>query len=562
MADIVIYGGGLQACAAATKAAANAPNKSILLIVPDPIDKLGSLGTIGGQNYFDKRDWKNPYTGITIQPQQGSFAEWNSQVGDFYNTDALACQLYSDVIKHTNVVDIKFKYDIENLQYATNPYRITALNIRNVYRDTKDGYVKFGSRHETVSGTVFIDASEEGRLLRLFNPSAVTVGRYDWPSNLLDTDECTGNKVARQQVATLMVKMTGIQPPPTGTTYGDMVFEKSQKIVNGQTQITWGCYGGWGAYAGQNGKHKIVDFNNKYGLQDPSNPSRPHGYAIKPLNAAQNGSGASDWWVNTFLVFNVDGRAYYRDRNTSRYPSNKRTDYKDVDQAWADARNFLKNNATEFINAIKEMDGFANADFVYGSNGHPVIGDILYLRETIHAMNASRNTSNGTENSNYQFTTAECSNAGDSSDNGADASNYSSRIGLGFYQTDINAYKFEDLKDSSGNYIWGVDVQSRLRPDIGITPDTPYNPVYIPYASLVSKYVANVLIPGYTSGCSSMAWSEMRVLPNLCVFGDAAGIAAAYCANNNKYPLTLTSTDISNIQNTLVNAAEAKLEKA
>ena len=60
--DIVVNGGGFAGVAAAAKAAANtASNKTIALIVPDPVDHngngscLGSIGTIGGQNYFDIR---------------------------------------------------------------------------------------------------------------------------------------------------------------------------------------------------------------------------------------------------------------------------------------------------------------------------------------------------------------------------------------------------------------------------------------------------------------------------------------------------------------------------
>lgn len=59
MADIVVYGSGLQGCAAAAKAAGNAPNKSVVLIIPDPAGTLGGLGTIGGQNFFDIRKWNN-----------------------------------------------------------------------------------------------------------------------------------------------------------------------------------------------------------------------------------------------------------------------------------------------------------------------------------------------------------------------------------------------------------------------------------------------------------------------------------------------------------------------
>ena len=59
---------------------------------------------------------------------------------------------------------------------------------------------------------------------------------------------------------------------------------------------------------------------------------------------------------------------------------------------------------------------------------------------------------------------------------------------------------------------------------------------------------------------SSLAWAEIRVLPNQCVLGDAAGVAAAYAIKNGKDPLSLSQTDITNIQ-TLLKNSNALLEK-
>ena len=89
--DIVVYGGGFAGVAAAAKAAANtASNKTIALIVPDPVPHdgrgscLGGLGTIGGQNYFDIR------TKDGVLFTQGTFNWWYKQQGLFYSTDAMA----------------------------------------------------------------------------------------------------------------------------------------------------------------------------------------------------------------------------------------------------------------------------------------------------------------------------------------------------------------------------------------------------------------------------------------------------------------------------------------
>ena len=53
----------------------------------------------------------------------------------------------------------------------------------------------------------------------------------------------------------------------------------------------------------------------------------------------------------------------------------------------------------------------------------------------------------------------------------------------------------------------------------------------------------------------------MRVFPNLCVLGDAAGAAAAYAVNNNKQPLYFSNSDIAAVQSILSNSCNAKLEK-
>lgn len=59
MADIIVYGGGFQAVAAAAKAANNALSKSVLVIVPYPVSKLGGIATVGEQNYWGMHVWTN-----------------------------------------------------------------------------------------------------------------------------------------------------------------------------------------------------------------------------------------------------------------------------------------------------------------------------------------------------------------------------------------------------------------------------------------------------------------------------------------------------------------------
>lgn len=527
MADIIIYGGGFAAVAAAAKAANNSPNKSVLVVAPYPTAKLGGIATIGGQNYWDTRQWNGKYV------QKGTFSYWYNTLGSHYNTDEMAQLLLNSISKYSNVT-IKFQYDVVSFERVTNPYRISSLTFKNIYRDT-DGNIKWGNNSFTETGSMFIDASEEGRLARLVN-SAVTTGRYDWPENYIDETEKNNQRVGRQQAVTLMFKMTGITPG----TYSDMSFYK-----NPSTNV-YACWGGRNACKNN---ATILNFNNTYGSQ---------GYILKPVNAAQNGPNTSEWWINAFLIFNVDGRANYRDKGTSLYPTYMLPGYKNTDEAWISAREFLK-NTPEFLNAIRQFDGFSNAEFVT-KNGYPVVGDILYIRETVHMAKEVSNIANNSEN-NYALTTKHGNNAGASATNGSDSVNYNTRIGLNYYNADVHPYTVDDLKDSDGNYLWAEESWAYMRPDLNITANSPANPVYVPYSVLTTNYVSNLLLPGYAAGVSSFSWGEVRVFPNLCVLGDAAGITAAYCINNNKQPLYLEETDIKAIQNLLLSAAEAELEK-
>ncbi|MDR3905058.1 MAG: FAD-dependent oxidoreductase [Evtepia sp.] len=533
--DIVVYGGGFAGVAAAAKAAANtASNKTIALIVPDPVDHngngscLGGIGTIGGQNYFDIRtDSKGLVT-------KGTFNWWHTKLGQHYSVDEMAALLKADLAKYGSKIKYYYGYDISSVGWDS---RITSLTVKQIKRNPTTGIVEWESVQHTINGTVFIDASESGRLTRRANFGGTT-GRFDFPATYLDADEKTNYGKGRQQVATLMFKVTGFDKDYTGD---DITI-----LDHADTNHVYSAGGGEKAY--QNKKGKIYQFNEKHG---------PEGFALKPFNMAQDGPNSSEWWVNMLLVFNVDGRAYNRDKGTYLFPSDMRSDYKTVDDAWVEARNII--NSAEFLDTIKEFPGFRNVQIVK-KNGKPVVGEVMYLRETIHAALSSTNRANGTENTNYGLTTNEANGAGASGSSGGDSQNYATRIGLNFYWSDINAYKFEDIKDANGNYIWFDEVFRKVRPDLGLSASSPAHPVYVPYNAITSNYVANLLTPGYAACMSSFAWAECRVLPNQCVLGDAAGVAAAYAITHNKDPLRLTASDLSQVQATLRNSG-ARLEK-
>ena len=527
--------------AAAAKAAKNAPSATIHLIVPDPVDYngngccLGAIGTVGGQNFFDI-GWKDVLARTYYT--NGSFKWWCGQMGQHYNVDAMSDLLKRDLTKaeYGGRIKIHYAYDITGIGWESS--HITEVRLKRIFRDT-DGTVKWDEKADTltIAGDVFIDASESGRLTRMSNFGG-TVGRYDWPASLLDSDERGSNGKARQQVATLMFKVKNFDR-----------FKADDDELTAGDKDNNGVYSATGGTRAYKTNTKILNFNNTHG---------PEGFALKPFNMAQDGPGSDEWWVNMLLVFNVDGRAYNRDLtgDTSYlFPSDMRSDYKTVDDAWVAARKVL--DYPDFLPALRSFLGFEGADLVRDKNGDPVVGNSLYLRETIHSAFSSSDRANGTEDTNYALSAKDFWNPGATKNTGNDSRHYAKRMGLNYYGLDINAYKFEDLKQN-GQYIWGHEVTEAARSDIKFPEHV--SPTYITYSAIATNFVYNLLIPGYAAGIASLGWAEARTIPNQCVLGDAAGVAAAYAVNNNIDPLNFGSADITAVQNILKNSG-ALLEK-
>ena len=538
---IVVYGATMAGVAAAAKAAKNAPSATIHLIVPDPVDYngngccLGAIGTVGVQNFFDigLKDVlaRTYYT-------NGSFKWWCGQMGQHYNVDAMSDLLKRDLTKaeYGGRIKIHYAYDITGIGWESS--HITEVRLKRIFRDT-DGTVKWDEKADTltIAGDVFIDASESGRLTRMSNFGG-TVGRYDWPASLLDSDERGSNGKARQQVATLMFKVKNFDR-----------FKADDDELTAGDKDNNGVYSATGGTRAYKTNTKILNFNNTHG---------PEGFALKPFNMAQDGPGSDEWWVNMLLVFNVDGRAYNRDltgETSYLFTSDMLSDYKTVDDAWVAARKVL--DYPDFLPALRSFLGFEGADLVRDKNGDPVVGNSLYLRETIHSAFSSSDRANGTEDTNYALSAKDFWNPGATKNTGNDSRHYAKRMGLNYYGLDINAYKFEDLKQN-GQYIWGHEVTEAARSDIKFPEHV--SPTYITYSAIATNFVYNLLIPGYAAGIASLGWAEARTIPNQCVLGDAAGVAAAYAVNNNIDPLNFGSADITAVQNILKNSG-ALLEK-
>ena len=567
---VIVYGNGLQAVFAACKAASQITSGKVLLVVPDTTGKLGGIVTVGGQNYWDQEG-----TARADFQQKGSFyytfsdylfdkngKKVSDYAGKGYSTDTLAQKFATMVGKRTNI-EVMYRTDICDFATTGSPYRITSVTLKGIERNSS-GYIVWKNETGVVkTGDIFVDASEEGRLARMANTS-VTVGRYDWPwsengKQLLDGADSTG----RQQAATLMFKIKGVVPPaapPSGT---DRIvdangaewdyFYRSQN-ASGSTYRSDGkcCESAGGRVGLVNPNGPIKTFNDSHGGR----------YAFKGYNMARDGYDSDEWWINTLMIFHVDGRANERDVGTKFYPNNVVGGCWNVDKSWAEANNLLNNTTerktiTECIQSLGPQ--FTNAELVI-RNGKVVTGEVLYLRETVHMSDVSTNRAHGTEDTNYHITMTASKDASTSeaAQTGADLAYKPTAVGVIYYGTDMHPYKIEEMK-VNGNYVWGTEYTRD-------SSKSPPKPVYVPYNALTTRYVANLLLPGYAANMCSYAWAKARVAPNLAVLGDAAGVAAGYCAEYNassstkKWPYNLSSADITTLR-TRLKGQDVRLDK-
>lgn len=127
---------------------------------------------------------------------------------------------------------------------------------------------------------------------------------------------------------------------------------------------------------------------------------------IKPTNSVWDGgtqtiAGKYDWWMNSLIIFGVDGSLHNRD-NSNYGEVNDEDLLSDeilcdashilsADDAWRLARAFLNREKAKadagqesLLDVYKSL-GYIDAEFVTDENG-VVTGDILYVRETIHAV--------------------------------------------------------------------------------------------------------------------------------------------------------------------------------
>ena len=601
--DIVIYGGTFAGVAAAWKAAsyikANGGGKRIAVIIPDVSGMLGGIGTAGRQNFVDiwpsSGDYKGAFHGGTF----GHIFNNVLEKEQYYSIDDMATTLKNIIIDQNKdsqgnplnppIIDLfpdlideytptGTGYDIYNVSKNPVSGKIESVDIKAISRDDNDGFIKYDNflSSYTLTADIFIDASDDGKLTSISGVGP-SIGRQDWPEEYLPiSDERCYEYSSRQQAASLLFKV---------------------KIHNltGHSKGTLECKMNWYLNPVTGEKFKCSDEIAYYNDDHPSND-----YSLKPWNAARNGNNTNEWWFNALLVYNVDGRAHERDRGTALFPSDMRPDYHTTDQAWVGARNYILQNKSDIEAAIKDSITRTGSHPISCDsveicmNGSwPIVAPALYLRETVHTTINPFNNFHGSEmdesvdpitgqstfSSNYAVSPNE-NILSESVNPYGDSANWAHSIGLTNYNSDINAYQRSDLKLSSGEDIWGECITKKLRPDLverfgwqkhynnpswGTRPvvnPQPLHPVAMPYEVLITQRVPNLLIPGTACCVSSFTWSEVRLIPNLTVLGDAAGVAAGYGVMNNDNNVSqFSESSISSIRLFLKNHENAILSK-
>jgi hypothetical protein len=363
--------------------------------------------------------------------------------------------------------------------------KVTGLQLQKLKKDEMNRYVFDTSSTVRVEAPIYIDASESGRLVRLTGHFAHTVGREDQ------------NPDRKQMAATLMFKLKGIR------------LDEVRSGAKAPFHYSWTDKGAlqiWGGYeANQSTLFK------RYSAMEKN-------FRLKPYNAGEDGnagkakqSESTEFWMNMLLIYDVDARKAWRDKvaNNGFYPEDGGLDPEIAREMAID-----EIKRPDFMRLLGTLPGFENAQLVV-RNGQPIVGESLYIRESIHAIqnteferalspDGEKGLEQGTSQAQkvrqhgFMFALDEAGAKAGGSEY------YAQRIGLGYYNFDSNTYEKGE----------------------GLTNPWPEHPWYVPYETLISPSLENVLIPGYAANISSFAWSAMRVYPNLIMLGDAAGTAA------------------------------------
>jgi hypothetical protein len=463
--EIVIYGGGPQAVSTALIASAGDSDTDILLIVPER--QLGSIMTAGKQNLFDLNYYKSDklppglpagYEGS----QGGSLFRFVRDLGAVFPPDIME-DYFERLLKESGRIEVLYETELTRIETrgeaAGDASSIQSVRFQKIRKNHEGKYLFQGRESAPVHADIFVDASESGRLLRMSGASFHT-GREDSGQDQL------------QMVATLMYKVKGVDAykaiEPSKDAYG----------VAYSTKGSFQLWAGREAYT----IPEILEYDR----------TNPH-FRLKAYNAGEDGyshvgsdTSAIPFWMNHMIIYHVDARKSWRDHiaGNGLYPASEGLD---PEEAREIAINELKRPG--YWEMIRKLPGLEKIEPVL-KNGEPEVGDILYLRESIHARNKPDNSKK------HALVKEDVMEGG--------AALYDRRIGIGFYNFDSNTYRKHEMLTNPLHEPW-----------------------YVPYEVLRTPEVSNLLLPGYAANIDSYSWSAMRVYPNLIMLGDAAGAAAA-----------------------------------
>jgi hypothetical protein len=122
-----------------------------------------------------------------------------------------------------------------------------------------------------------------------------------------------------------------------------------------------------------------------------------------------------------------------------------------------------------------------------------------------------------------------------------------SDIATGGKFDDIVAYGGWSMDDHDPAGFWAVKIGAPAT----IFHEAP-SPFGIPYGSLYSRNIANLMFAGRNASCTHAAMSSTRVMGTACSMGQAAGTAAAIAVQNGLNPSEVSIRHIPQLQQTLL----------
>jgi len=122
----------------------------------------------------------------------------------------------------------------------------------------------------------------------------------------------------------------------------------------------------------------------------------------------------------------------------------------------------------------------------------------------------------------------------------------------------VNAHDMTEqrkFEDSIGYTGWPIDIhppKGYLSTEHGCTHDYLPGITDVPFRCIYSKNIDNLLFAGRHISCSHEALGTLRVISTTSVMGQAAGMAASMCIENNVTPIKISHDYIKQLQNNLL----------